>query len=227
MKEDNKNPFDRETIAEEMLREWQNILDETAEILAVPAGLITRLDGDQIEIFVSSKGENNPYPVAVSAQYPDSGWYCEKTLKSRDMNLIPNAFQDEQWKNNPAAVDLNMISYLGMPISRPDGGFFGTVCFIDNKQNTHNEMHIKLITQVKRMVELSLNVILARQEIDFRDRILDDLSRIYPICSYCKKVREESGQWIPIEKYVHDLSGATASHGVCPECYDREMRKLS
>lgn len=226
MKKVEKNPFDRETIAEEMLQEWQNILDETADIFNVPAGLITRLDGDLIEIFLSSKGEHNPYPVAVSAKYPGSGWYCEKTLKSRALNMIPNALQDEKWKENDAAVDLNMISYMGMPISRPDGGFFGTVCFIDNKQNAHNDMHIRLITQIKRMIELSLHVILDRKEIDMRDSILDDLSRIYPICSYCKKIREKSGRWVSVEKYLKNLSGATATHGVCPECYDREMKKL-
>lgn len=226
MKDVEKNPFDREAIAEEILQEWQNILDDTAEILDVPAGVITRLDGDLIEIFLSSKGEQNPYPVSVSAQYPGSGWYCEQTLKNRGLNLIPNALKDPQWEDNASAVNMNMISYLGMPISRPDRGFFGTVCFIDNKQNAHNDMHIKLLTQIKRMIELSLHIILARQEIDFRDRILDDLSRIYPICSYCKKVREESGKWISVEKYVHNLSGAMATHGVCPECYDREIQKL-
>jgi hypothetical protein len=87
-------------------------------------------------------------------------------------------------------------------------------------------MHIRLITQVKRMIELSLHVILDRQEIDLRDGILDDLSRIYPICSYCKKIREKSGRWISVEKYLKNLSGATATHGVCPECYEREMQKL-
>lgn len=37
------NPFDREKLAEDVLNEWQNLLDETAEILGVPAGLITRV----------------------------------------------------------------------------------------------------------------------------------------------------------------------------------------
>lgn len=227
MSADGRNPFDRETIADETLHEWQNILNETAKILNVPAGLITRVDGNQIEIFLSSKGPENPYPESASAQYPESGWYCEKTLKSNGLNLIPNALEEEQWKENPAAVELHMISYMGMPISRPDGELFGTVCFIDNKQNAHNEMHVSLITQIKRMIELSLRIILAQREIDVRDRILNGLSKIYPICSYCNKVREESGTWIPIEKYVHDISGCLPSHGICPQCYDREKQKLA
>ena len=119
------------------------------------------------------------------------------------------------------------VTALGMPIERPDGGQFGTVCFIDSKQNAHNDMHIRLVEQIKRMIELSLRIVLAKEEIDRRDRLLDDLSRIYPICSYCKKVREETGRWVSVEKYVSDISGAMPSHGVCPQCYERELKRFS
>jgi len=219
------NPFNRERLTEDILTEWQNLLDETAEILGVPAGLITRVDGREIEILLSSETEGNPYPAACKSQYPDSGWYCEHTLKSRALNLIPNALKDSQWKDNSAAVELHMVSYLGLPIERPDGKQFGTVCFLDNKQNAHNDTHIKLVKQIKRMIEMSLRVVLAREEIDHRDRLLNDLSKIYPICSYCKKVREKTGKWVPVEKYVDDISGAKASHSICPQCYEREFKK--
>jgi hypothetical protein len=225
MKTMNANPFNRETLTENVLSEWQNLLDETAVIFAVPAGLITRVDGNEIEILLSSETEGNPYTAAYTSQYPDSGWYCEQTLKSRGLNLIPNALQDPQWKDNPAAVGLHIISYLGMPIERPDGGQFGTVCFLDNKQNAHNDMHIKLIKQIGRMIELSLRIVLDKAEIDHRDRLLDGLSKIYPICGYCKKVREETGKWVSVEKYVLDISGALPSHGICPQCYERELNQ--
>lgn len=220
------NPFNRETITEEVLHEWQIMLNDTAEIFGVPAGLITRVDGPQIEILLSSKGEQNPYPANYVAPYPDSGWYCEQTLKSKGVNLIPNALADDRWKDNDAAVDLHMVSYLGFPINRPDGDQFGTVCFIDNKQNAHNDVHIRMVGQIKRMVELTLRIIQDRRDIESRDSLIDNLSKIYPICSYCKKVREESGEWISVEKYVHSISGAKPSHGICPQCYERELRKL-
>lgn len=220
------NPYSREKLTEDVLKEWQNLLDETAEILGVPAGLITRVDGNEIEILLSSETEGNPYPAACKSKYPDSGWYCEHTLKRRGLNLIPNALKDHQWKDNSAAVGLNIISYLGLPIDRPDGGMFGTVCFLDNKQNAHNDMHIRLVEQIKRMIELSLRIVSAKEEIDLRDRLLENLSKIYPICSYCKKVREETGKWVAVEKYVLDISGAMASHGVCPQCYEKEINQF-
>lgn len=220
------NPFDRQKLAGDVLKEWQSLLDMAAEILGVPAGLITRLDGDEIEILLSSRTEGNPYPAEYVTQYPDSGWYCEHTLKSRELNLIPNALLNPDWKDNPAAVDLHMVSYMGVPIERPDGGEFGTVCFIDNKENAHNDLHIKLIHQIKRMIELSLRIVFDKEEIDRRDNLLADLSKIYPICSYCKKVREESGDWVSVEKYLMDVTGALPTHGICPQCYQEEIGKL-
>jgi transcriptional regulator with GAF, ATPase, and Fis domain len=221
------NPFTREKLASDVLKEWQSLLNVSAELFGVPAGLITRIDEKEIEILLSSESKSNPYTAGYTTHFPDSGWYCERTLKSRDLLLIPNALQDPEWKDNAAVSELHMVSYMGIPIVRPDGGEFGTVCFLDNKENTHNDLHIKLLHQIKRLIELSLRIVFDKEEIDHRERLLDGLSRIYPICSYCKKVREEkTGTWIAVEEYVRDVSGYEASHGVCPQCYEREMKSL-
>lgn len=220
------NPFDRNKLAGDILNEWQTLLNVAAEILDVPAGLITRLDGNEIEILLSSESAGNPYTAEYVTHYPDSGWYCERTLKSRGLNVIPNALLDPDWKDNPAAVRLHMISYMGLPIERPDGGEFGTVCFLDNKENAHNDLHVKLLHQIKRMIELSLRIVFDKEEIERRDHLFDDLSKIYPICSYCKKIREASGDWVAVENYLRDVTGALPSHGVCPQCFEMEMKKL-
>jgi PAS domain S-box-containing protein len=44
------------------------------------------------------------------------------------------------------------------------------------------------------------------------------LSGLIPICSACKKVRDDQGFWNQIETYVHKHSHAEFSHGVCPDC---------
>jgi ABC-type uncharacterized transport system substrate-binding protein len=46
------------------------------------------------------------------------------------------------------------------------------------------------------------------------------LSGLLPICSNCKKIRDDKGYWNQIEVYVHDHSDASFSHGICPECSD-------
>ncbi|HOP62347.1 MAG TPA: hypothetical protein PK358_10510 [Spirochaetota bacterium] len=44
------------------------------------------------------------------------------------------------------------------------------------------------------------------------------LSGLLPICASCKKIRDDSGYWNQIEQYIQKHSGATFSHGLCPEC---------
>ncbi len=44
------------------------------------------------------------------------------------------------------------------------------------------------------------------------------LSGILPICAGCKKIRDDRGNWRPVENYVQQRSEATFSHGMCPDC---------
>ncbi len=44
------------------------------------------------------------------------------------------------------------------------------------------------------------------------------------ICSACKKIVNEKGDWHPIEKYIEDRSDATFNHSVCPDCSNKINR---
>lgn len=52
------------------------------------------------------------------------------------------------------------------------------------------------------------------------------LQGILPICSYCKKIRDEEGIWYQIEAYIDSHADVTFSHGACPDCYSRQMEEL-
>jgi DNA-binding response OmpR family regulator len=47
------------------------------------------------------------------------------------------------------------------------------------------------------------------------------LQGLLPICSYCKKIRNDRNYWQQVEGYISDHSDAQFSHGICPECYTR------
>jgi hypothetical protein len=44
------------------------------------------------------------------------------------------------------------------------------------------------------------------------------LSGFLPICSSCKKIRNDTGYWNQIEAYIGDHSETEFSHSICPEC---------
>lgn len=47
------------------------------------------------------------------------------------------------------------------------------------------------------------------------------LAGILPICSFCKKIRDDQGYWNQVEDYVRKHSKAEFSHGFCPECAEK------
>jgi len=61
-----------------------------------------------------------------------------------------------------------------------------------------------------------------------RDKTIDDLRQalnevntlrgILPICSFCKKVRDDQGYWEQVDVYIRKHSRADFSHSICPEC---------
>ncbi|HUN54904.1 MAG TPA: PAS domain S-box protein [Smithella sp.] len=50
---------------------------------------------------------------------------------------------------------------------------------------------------------------------------IKQLSGLLPICSSCKKVRNDNGYWEQIEGYISNHSQAEFSHGICPECAEK------
>lgn len=55
-------------------------------------------------------------------------------------------------------------------------------------------------------------------------REVRQLEGLLPICSYCKKIRDEKEHWSQVEEYVSRKTEAQFSHGVCPECYERVLK---
>lgn len=41
---------------------------------------------------------------------------------------------------------------------------------------------------------------------------------MWPICAHCKKIRDEQGEWQPLENYLYDRLGVRFTHGICPAC---------
>lgn len=49
------------------------------------------------------------------------------------------------------------------------------------------------------------------------------LQEILPICSYCKKIRDDENYWQTVESYLSRHTNSRFSHGICPACYQKEV----
>lgn len=48
------------------------------------------------------------------------------------------------------------------------------------------------------------------------------LESFLPICCHCKKIRDDRNYWEQIEAYLGERLGTRFSHGICPQCYEKE-----
>jgi GAF domain len=219
-------------ISEDVLNKWQNIIDIIAELIDIPAALIMRLVDSDIEVFASSKSEGNPYHPGDHEHFFGSGLYCETVILSNEKLLVPNALTDEKWKKNPD-IKLNMISYLGYPLLLPGGEAFGTICVLDNKENGYSKTYEKLLENFRDIIQSHLELIYMNGLLGEKNKSLSDyfneikmLRGIVPICSFCKKIRDNEGEWNEVDVYVAKRTETQFSHGLCPDCLQENYGDL-
>lgn len=70
--------------------------------------------------------------------------------------------------------------------------------------------------------ELKVRLHVARRILEYTAHI-QRLESFIPICSYCKKVRDDQNYWQRIESYINERTGSEFSHSVCPDCYTVEI----
>jgi len=141
----------------ETVQKWQEIVNIVAEIMHVPSALVMKVEPPNIKVFVSSESNSNPYERNEVAPL-NTGLYCETVMKTRQSLLVPDALRDEEWKSNPD-IKLGMISYLGFPVSWPDGQIFGTICVLDRKENSYSEPYRKFVLQCRDVLEADLRAV--------------------------------------------------------------------
>lgn len=74
-----------------------------------------------------------------------------------------------------------------------------------------------------RTVSLEAELSQRVQELERATERIRTLEGILPICSYCKKIRDDENYWQSVESYISRHTGTRFSHGVCPSCYQREV----
>jgi len=79
----------------------------------------------------------------------------------------------------------------------------------------HSELRRLMVEKERMIVEL--------REATEKIKILKGF---LPICSHCKKIRNDEGYWQQLEKYISEHSEAQFSHGICPTCAKEHYSEL-
>jgi len=85
--------------------------------------------------------------------------------------------------------------------------------------------------ELRARVGVGERVILLQNDLAARVKDLQEalsqvkqLQGILPICSHCKKVRDDKNYWQQVESYISAHSEAQFSHSICPDCFENVVR---
>ena len=110
---------------------------------------------------------------------------------------------------------------------RKDGSFIDVE--ISTNSNTYRGR--KLIFCVQRDITQRLKAQKEREKLirELTDALTEikTLRGILPLCSYCKKIRNDKGFWEQVDVYIHKHSRADISHSICPDCMEKYYPDIS
>ena len=159
------------------LHSWQQTVDLLAEIFDAPASFLVQHTADGYQATIASNQTTNPYPAGIIIP-PDANIFCRKIVESGELLYVPNALKDSYWDTNTEVHEDGFISYLGVPVSWPDGSAFGTFCVMDYRETSYTETFVRLIHQLRDILEADLKLIHAYDKI--KDMALtDELTTLY------------------------------------------------
>ena len=102
---------------------------------------------------------------------------------------------------------------------------------------TSGELRVAIIHAVERhqLKEENLALLLALEKKNFeleelvraRTMELKNLQSLLPICSYCRKIRDDKNAWHELETYLHQHTDIIFTHGICPHCYEKAIAENS
>jgi phosphoserine phosphatase RsbU/P len=75
----------------------------------------------------------------------------------------------------------------------------------------------------RRIIELQKHLAERVEQLQDTLNQVRQLQGLLPICSYCKKIRDDSNYWQQVETYVAARSEARFSHSICPACWEKEV----
>jgi PAS domain S-box-containing protein len=112
-----------------------------------------------------------------------------------------------------------------LPMRRKDGSRFlaalSSAVYTDSSGEQRNSMFVWDFTEQAQREEALrvVNAELSRELAEVRQ-----LQGILPICCYCERIRNEEHDWQQVEAYIEAHAPVQFSHGICPTCYEHQVR---
>jgi len=146
---------------------YDTITDLVAFICDTPIALITLLDDDR-NFLKSHKGiPFNESPRSLS--------FCGHTILEESLIMqVPDAREDERFKDNPLVLDHKIVFYAGVSLVNSKGYKLGTLCTYDKKRRELSEDQEKALKDLAKHVVLLFEQEVLNQELrEYQDNLIE------------------------------------------------------
>lgn len=182
--------------------------DACIENLAAATYLIEKNGLTNLKVAAPTSWGNYELFFGVRKDWPELVSIINKTLLSLTpdtQTAIRNRWISVRYEHGIRPIDImKWVGFVMIPAS-----FIITLFVFQNRRLKKEIADRKLAEWNRDLLVAELKEALAN---------VKKLSGLLPICSNCKKIRDDKGYWNQLETYIQQHSDAKFSHGICREC---------
>jgi PAS domain S-box-containing protein len=194
--------FDDFTQRKQMEDELKQSENRYRSIVGVIPDLIIKLDRDGVYLDIISQSDELLFMPR------------EKVLGQKMADILPEAVVASGMEALRKCLDEQVLQVVEYELQVPAGKKYFESRSVPLNENSAYAL-VRDVTDQKR-AEIEKEKLI--EELQNALGQVKTLSGLLPICSACKKIRDDQGYWSQIEAYIGSRSEAEFSHSICPEC---------
>ena len=200
-------------------RSYDDITAMASLVCETPIALLSLVDAER-QWFKSK--------VGVEVEQTPRDWsFCAHAIHTPDPLIVHDAFWDERFHDNPLVCsDPKIRFYAGFPLTNHTDERIGTLCVIDRQPKHLSETQLaimsSLASQAMAFLELRKRSLRLLESFCSSDKPPGMIST----CSYCRKAKNDRGQWVFLDQYLGEHSDLHFSHGICDTCIEEHFPEV-
>ncbi len=199
-------------------RVYDDLTTLAAHICGVPIAMISLVDHSRqwFKARVGMKVQETPREAA----------FCAHAILQTEPLVVQDATVDPRFADSILVQrEPHIRFYAGFPLVTQDGFSLGTLCAVDRKPRELNPDQAEAMKALARQAMVLLEFRRVNYQLAESLEHVRTLRGLLPICAWCKRIRDDHGYWNQVEGYIRENTEADFTHGICPECLEKERPK--
>ena len=194
---------------------FDDIAAIAAATVGVPTAIVSLID-ERRQWYKASIG-------AGVTEVPRAETFCTHAILGADILVVEDATRDSRFAQNPHVTKPQGVRfYAGAPISDDDGNAIGSLCVVDSAPRKLSPAQQTVLMALARTTMRLLEQRRLANQLKEALHEVKTVQGLLSICSSCKSIRTDEGYWDRVEVYFSTHTDALFSHGLCPDCFERQ-----